>query len=451
MSLDNLISKYLDGELNQEEDLLLRHYLTDDKAAKEDFDIAVELNHAMHKDANSIKAPADLLSETEDRIMMQIINDSKANVLDLPKVKKSKFNINYRYVSAAAVLLFMFAIGKISDYQIGYPSEYAQMNHSEYRSVDKEIYGVSNVDGIEDQEMLVMEIPKEQKFRSISSSTIDGSHSVIATSLFAGNNRGYSNQVLENKINDFNVADINISNFTFYNQESNQDGYNALNGTLLSKKNYNEPKMPSILPATPGQGDFNYYDDLQYQLTSGNVNISFFAATDYSNSGYNKTSNSTITNYSLSISYAVEDNLDVGIELGNLAYLSKIDVVVRIPNPTPNQMIEVGSIPTEYIDLPRTINLDNQIFWLSAFTEHNIIPVTDNSWFNLSARLGLGASNSGALFYGRVRGKLEIYNNLFLTVGTEMRYMYLNFGQRLGGTNWSRAGFLVYGFEYNLR
>ncbi len=448
MSLDNLISKYLDGELNQEEDILLRHYLAEDKEAKEDFDISVELYHAMQKDAQSIKAPVDVVNETEDRIMMQIINDSKANVLDLPKAKKSRFN--YKYISAAAVILFMFAIGKISDYNIDYPAEYAQNGRDEYRSVDKNIEmnflfeANSDLNG----DALVMEVPQEQKIAIINKSDIAPVNQDFALVTIPFN----SNSVIAQKLDLPEIAFKNIeSNLDELNLYLETDeNYNALSTSLLANKNYNEPKMPSILPKPISGGTMNYYDDMEYKLNSNNVNISFFAASDYYNSGFNKIANSAIMNYSLSISYLIEDNFDIGIEFGNLSYLSTKDVAYPVPVETGNQMIEVGSLPN-YRNVIKTIHIDNELFWLSAFAEHNIIPSSDISWFNLSGRLGLGASNSGSIFYGRIRGKVELYDNLFFTLGTEMRYMYLNFGELLGGARWSRTGFLVYGLEYNLR
>ncbi len=449
MSLDNLISKYLDGELNQEEDTLLRHHLANDKEAKEEFDIAIELHHAMQKDAKSIKAPVDVLSETEDRIMMYIINDSKANVLNLPKAKKSK--LNYKYISAAALILFMFAIGKISDYQLGIPAEYAQSYHDEYRSVDKgqAFIQSDNFNTNSDEELLVLEVPKEYKYTKIEKSDIESFNNDIATEGISYSNENIVSQEIFPENKDFKILQSEFDDFAWNDQSNNS--YNAMSNSLLNTKKYDEPMMPSILPNPAGGSDFNYYDDMQYQMTTNNVNVSFFSSSDYYNSGFNKKANSAISNYSLSISYTIADNLDFGIEFGKLAYLSEIDVVVTIPKPSGNQMIEVGNVPAEYTIHKTKITLDNELFWVAAFAEHNLIPATDLSWFNLSGRLGFGASNSGSIFYGRVRGKIELYSNLFLTVGTEMRYMYLNFGERNGGINWSRTGFLVYGLEYNLR
>jgi hypothetical protein len=447
MSLDNLISKYLDGELNQEEDILLRHYLADDKAAKEEFDVAVELNHAMKKDAQSIKVPVDLLSETEDRIMMQIINESKANVLKLELPKKSKFN--YRYISAAAVILFMFAIGKISDHNLGTRFDnVAESYRDEFRSVDKNI----EFSFAAENNVLVLVVPKEE-VKQINKSSIEMSNSdgFVAMQAINSDKPLVAQTFDENLMVQSILAANDIESDEDYNDYATNNPYfNAQSNTLLKEKRYDAPQMPSIIPQD-NNGSYSYYDDFQYQMPN-NVNITFFGSSDFSSSGFNKTSNSGISNYSLSVAYNIVDNFDMGIEIGNLNFLSNMDITVRVPRPASNSMIEVGNKPTDFIEYHRTVNIDNSLFWVSAFAEHNIISATEqDSWLNLSARFGFGASNSGSLFYGRVRGKVELYNNFYLTLGTELRFMSLNFGENFGGSNWSRAGFVVYGLEYYLR
>jgi hypothetical protein len=356
----------------------------------------------MKKDAQSIKVPVDLLSETEDRIMMQIINESKANVLKLELPKKSKFN--YRYISAAAVILFMFAIGKISDHNLGTRFDnVAESYRDEFRSVDKNI----EFSFAAENNVLVLVVPKEE-VKQINKSSIEMSNSdgFVAMQAINSDKPLVAQTFDENLMVESILAANDIESDEDYNDYATNNPYfNAQSNTLLKEKRYDAPQMPSIIPQD-NNGSYSYYDDFQYQMPN-NVNITFFGSSDFSSSGFNKTSNSGISNYSLS---------------------------------------------TDFIEYHRTVNIDNSLFWVSAFAEHNIISATEqDSWLNLSARFGFGASNSGSLFYGRVRGKVELYNNFYLTLGTELRFMSLNFGENFGGSNWSRAGFVVYGLEYYLR
>src|SRR5690606_24961107 len=78
MNIDNLISKYLDGELSEAEDLKLRNIITSNDKARDIFNSYIDLHIAAKEDAKSIQTPADLKSDTEDLVLMNIMNATAA-------------------------------------------------------------------------------------------------------------------------------------------------------------------------------------------------------------------------------------------------------------------------------------------------------------------------------------------------------------------------------------
>lgn len=77
MNLDELISKYLDGELSNSEDKELRRLLSEDDVAKQSFDAHVLIHAAMKEDASSILPSKELIGRTEDRVLSKILSDKE--------------------------------------------------------------------------------------------------------------------------------------------------------------------------------------------------------------------------------------------------------------------------------------------------------------------------------------------------------------------------------------
>lgn len=126
MSLDQLISRYLDGELSTREDIKLRNLLKENREAKKEFDSAVLLNAALREDARSISTPEELCRDTEDLIMMEIMKDYEAPVVIKQKKRRKiawaelfetrSLRPAFSFVFAVAAISGIFAISDISDY-----------------------------------------------------------------------------------------------------------------------------------------------------------------------------------------------------------------------------------------------------------------------------------------------------------------------------------------------
>ncbi len=112
MSLNKLISKYLDSELTSKEDAALRSLLSEDEVAKDKFDAAVHLHIAFREDAKSIKAPEGLVRETEDIVLMEILNQPTV-VMTSKRLKRSYFYSPY--VLGMLVIFFLSSVIEIHD------------------------------------------------------------------------------------------------------------------------------------------------------------------------------------------------------------------------------------------------------------------------------------------------------------------------------------------------
>ena len=76
MNLENLIMKYIDGELTIEEDNILRAYLKQDPLAKDLFDEYLEIHLNLKDDAETIVLPNSVAEKTQNIVMMKILNET---------------------------------------------------------------------------------------------------------------------------------------------------------------------------------------------------------------------------------------------------------------------------------------------------------------------------------------------------------------------------------------
>jgi len=108
MNLDELISKYLDGDLTEDEKSQFTKTLSEDGRAREKFDSAMSLHIAFREDAESINPPKKLIDQTEDLIMMKIFAKAPEN-----KKRKPLLWLNPQMIAAAIVLLIFVFIFEI--------------------------------------------------------------------------------------------------------------------------------------------------------------------------------------------------------------------------------------------------------------------------------------------------------------------------------------------------
>lgn len=112
MNLDNLISKYLDGELTHQEDLYLRELISNDELARDTFNSYVDIHLAAKEDSKDIEIPEDLVSDTEDKVLMKIMNQTPVSNRT---VSASIFRSFSFKISSMVAAILIFAVLPISD------------------------------------------------------------------------------------------------------------------------------------------------------------------------------------------------------------------------------------------------------------------------------------------------------------------------------------------------
>ena len=111
MELDDYISKYIDSELTDEEDVRLREMLSEDDFARDKFDSAVTVHLAMKEDSQAIEPPEDIYRQTEDIVLMKILA-SQPIIAERPV-----FWRRTQLLAAMIVFLIFSFIFKIDDLQ----------------------------------------------------------------------------------------------------------------------------------------------------------------------------------------------------------------------------------------------------------------------------------------------------------------------------------------------
>ena len=244
MNIDDLILKYIDGELTHKEDEELRQILSTDTVAKGLFDTDVLLHAAMREDSASIHPPIDLINKTEDMLLMKILA-SQPIVAETPD-KSYKFQKRYVFASLIAVFL-LFSILKIDDFFPGINNQGIKSAFLDEKNKSDMAYFISlNNDIIKDEEN-------------------PGSFNISAPSEF----KKISKHQNENNIAKSEAEFINSENISSY-----------ANSTAMEKTSPVNPVLPVNVDNIQGNGENNRNetivsnsDNLKEVAKGKNINI----------------------------------------------------------------------------------------------------------------------------------------------------------------------------------
>ncbi len=226
MSLNKLISKYLDGELTSTEDDALRSLLSEKKSARDKFDAAVHLHIAFREDAESIKAPEELVRETEDIVLMEILSQPPVTMT------RKRFGSRYFYspfVLGMLVIFFMSSIFKIHDLN-------SNLNNNLNNNFGSDTYGtladniiIPDVPAGQSGEMLNVENNSDEKNNSVQSQSLQNETYLLSEAALKQASDKLKNYRLkkssdksfsEKSLSDNNSANENISAVLNYEANS---------------------------------------------------------------------------------------------------------------------------------------------------------------------------------------------------------------------------------------
>ena len=471
MELDDHISKYIDGELNEEEDVLLRKLLSEDDFAREKFDSAVNVHLAMKEDSQSIEPPEDILRQTEDIVLMKILASQ-------PIVIERPFFWRRSQVLAAMIVFFIFSfVFQIDDMTLGSLGKKLGIQNSELIKQDNETpssLAITNNNLAASSGRII-----NSRVRSYAVDISRAEPAGSLSSITEVGGRGYNDDfqpVDDNEMSAEKKTEVmaevssqppspvvnNIVNNEPQNEESKpsvalyslpaekdrteiqiKDGKSEINNSNILLANKTKPAeiVGLPLPMRPG-------------ATNTEVVFSSFLGTDFVRTGLGDGEKMEITNFSQSIAYTINNDEKMGIEIGysEYAYLEK--VVLTSPY-QPVSRIETQVIETSELVFPigadlfeysMTIENQRQMVWGSAFYERSLIKSDDLS---LEGRVGLGMSHDGPLGYGRLFGKYAVLKGISVTVGTEGRLFQANIPGESMGRRLKSTATVIYGFQIN--
>jgi hypothetical protein len=452
MNLDDLLSKYLDGDLSHEEDEQLRFLLAEEDDAKEEFDAAVLLNAAIKEDAASIKAPAAVLRDTEDKIAMAIMSRRDTGI--------AAFYRRRKYYSYAAVLL-LFLIGTFYRIYDNYPFDRTGVMAKSMAELKTQLLSQQFDD---DYNQLTMAAPDE-KYQTVANvsrnSGIKRTATVRNDIAFAKS----SSMAETNIVNNDDITSDMMFSAKFAPEPTSSeivslDNFEEeINDEIIPKTNFKDiPSAPMAMMMQPTMVQPNMFHTNNHSISmnnmpfydfytnTNNILVSSFLGTEVMNTGIETNKDMAVSHVSQSVAYALNSENAIGVEVGLSQYsydevgsitysvenFEKIDVGMEIEN------YQFGNLITEKIVYDRT----KDVFWASVFYERQK-DFSDS--FTINGRLGLGANSEGPLGYTRLFAKLGVYKGIFLTAGMEGRLFYLDLPE-LTSTDPKMRGSLIFSY-----
>ncbi len=448
MNLDELISKYLDGDLTEDEKSQFTKTLSEDGRAREKFDSAMSLHIAFREDAESINPPKKLIDQTEDLIMMKIFAKAPEN-----KKRKPLLWLNPQMIAAAIVLLIFVFIFEIDQ----------NINSSNTKStVNQNIaYKVFN-------EQSEKEFQSKKDFRELQqTSTIQSNQMVKRT----------KRQLTS--LNEINVVDKNISNgnndlmnnaLAFRSQElssinpeqkvlknesndlvqTNEFKENPKNNILAFKTNLNDNKIINFNDLS--QITIANNEENINQKKGQSISLSSFLGTDIVRGGMTN-DNSMISHFSQAVSYEIDDDESFGFEVGfsQYAYDEKAEITVKknIGNLPTNSSIESNESGIDFsIAYPQIVNVksNTQILWASAFYERLLYEIGE---MDFVTRIGAGFSNDGLIGYSKIFMQYQLFSGVKFTIGAEGRLFQAQINKFVDQkSNIKSSATLIYGLQF---
>ena len=460
MNTDDLISKYLDGELSDSEDALLRSEVSENPKIKEDFDDAIFMHYSLKEDVKRLKLPDELRINTQDAVLMRIMNEQPA----LKKLQTRKEILAKMSYAAAAILILGFSF--ISEFPaLKYYNQLAKYQSNELNKANR-ISLISMSTDFADNSTPAGGMSKQntisanrgQKVQTIKSAIVNSANSINvakdAFRLLAPESLSDELSILADNSNTNSVIEIaessvrDIDNQSTANDNEIDFSNNTVQRNAFSVSEYGLPKL--------GSNDFgdnnsleNYYNN---QMLNPDVELTTCFGTNLANNVFDGNQGTVSLGLSQSIGYRLNNTHKVGFEFGymNYSFLETRMIKVPVENFDELAKIEVqnpnNSGPTILIPVSR--QMEARTIWGTMFYEYRLI---DLDAFTLEARLGIGGSKDGLLSLSRLVGAVELVKGLSLNIGLDGRMFYTTLPET-GSDNakFRSAVSVIYGIQFNL-
>ncbi|MDC1068152.1 hypothetical protein OAQ99_03215 [Candidatus Kapabacteria bacterium] len=453
MNLENLISKYLDGELSVEEDQQLRNIISNDFEAKATFEEYVEMSYLINEDSNKINTPSELKDNVEDKILMRIMSDAN-HYTSNSEISENKEENKRRLIPIA----FLFLIG-LSIFGYFQFETKKQTNDPNYKLVELDIFQPANnlLAEYETTTTGNKHSKSDKNNNQLSSKSKNTKLSLINNNIDIKNNTSNVN----NNQNELKVIANNILDEVSKNTKPKKSFNKILDNETsnITVRNHSETNITSVSISSPLQnidsdyGSLDFYEEKNTRNFTnqffGRLEFSSMAGSEMLQGGYSPTSTDPMNNFAQSIAYKINENQKIGFELGFSEYTFSASTRVLIPFSNLDGFVVDPSAGDRYTNSGVSTIVTNDTkyrsFWAGVFAERRLMNIGD---LDFNGRVGFGATNSGPLAYGRLLGNYKLFNNISLSAGLDFRMFQSNYSSFLDQSNGfkSNVGF-IYGLN----
>lgn len=428
MDIELLINKYIDGELSEKEDAQLRKMIAENGELKSRFDMAVETQYLISKDASSISVPAALRKQSEEAVLARIMGRTR----QLEEEKRRRVvPFYYRwagYSAAAGIALFALIFGidsfnSDSDANLADSfvpqSSMVELSKKNIPSVSLPIsmdmdQPSSTYTDSDDRSGNINISSSTQTSESLGQSGDNGSAGITE------NSSGSSAQQFDAVIPDNDKLEDVLAEENDYTVEEEVDNTKDLNSSYQEIERKGKPVAPISGQLKNGpmlSPDIEYGNNIDQALLSsqeeyGIILSPIFGSDFYSMSAFEN--KEKLGNLGFSIGYKVTEDHIVGAEGG------RYNVIVN-QNLIRNGLSDPSDPTSTPIQIPYTQQFDLGQAWGGLYYEYRY-EIAEGLSFG--PRAGLGYGSYGPLYYGRLQGRYELFDGVGMYLGTEFRGMH---------------------------
>lgn len=436
MNIDNLISKYLDGDLSEAEDLKLRNIITSNDKARDIFNTYIDLHIVAKEDAKSIQTPSDLKSETEDKVLMTIMSATAAPA----RVSRSLniFNLFPKQLVSMVAVLLLISFTYTSDinfFRSSLPSyDKAELLMNIPIIESRDVTSSSNNSQVNANQNVINSAPKSENIANILDNTNEESNQEVQELLVENENTFSLIESSSDDTDNIEVLANTEQKAINLNVEETDDKYNVALPTFSTQSD-NTSNM-----------QFGAINDrirpTQNNLAINNIQITAFSSNPYTLYGFDEGANATMNSYSQAISISINTKTRVGLEVGFS------DIAYRGETFTSTNILDLyGRETGQQLVIRTERDKDFALYWGQMFVQSELFKMDD---FDLGMRLGFGLSSDGFNTNSKLLASYEIIDGIKLTAGTEFTYFTVSLPQVVNAYTDNYYSFaMLYGLQFN--
>jgi hypothetical protein len=456
--LDILIEKYLDGNISKKDETELKKIIESDVESRKSFQNANTLQKLFKQDALGIEYPEELFSDVQDMILMKYLQEAPQESTVFVDLKNAYPKQIYTYARYAAVIAIFFLASIISI------NEFMPLYNPVANKNDSVLTSTNPKDSPNAE---IVKANSNELQTSVNVTTTSDRKSTEATP-----KKEFSTPLL--KTNNF-PSEITLSSSTEFEQSApilefaelpqlitlseTESSYNyeyninGNNSSISNDENYNSLNALNLQNSIPNLSEFRDFNQLNFvptynfgldQLGLNKINFVATASNGFASFGLQLADN-VITSFSQSVSYDIDKKSTIGVELGLTQFSAKVlrDVVLVSQN---NSDFDDDFTGKDLIRVKLPLKQKMQLVWTTIFYERTLLQLKNSE---VSARLGLGLTDSDPLYMAKILGKQRLYRDLFLTIGVDARYYKTSINGTING-NYLSTFNIIYGLQYSL-